>query len=353
MRFASPWFLSLLIVIPLYIWMKFFRKPARRLNDPGVQVSSLQLFFHKPSFLEKAYKIISEVLLSLALLFLIFAMARPQGGKDIQSNKNFGIDIVLAMDTSASMSYVDTIPSDLPTRQFMGERIYMDRNKKLENLNRLNTAKSVIKQYVEKQTYNRIGIVEFASYSFTRCPLTLDKTMLSDILDDLQISAHGQFTAIGMGISTAVNRLKHSTAKSKVIILLTDGDNNAGLIDPLTAADIARNKKIKIYTISLGNPDHFLAPMDMQMQAYRLHSGASVNEESLQEIANMTGGKFYRATDEESLKSIYEEIDKLEKTQITVKRRVLYKELFIQFSLMGILFLLAYIIFNSTILKLP
>ncbi len=350
MRFANPWYLLILLAIPLILWFKYGRKSW---SEPRIRLSSLLLYQGKRTLLEKIYRPLTDILFFAALAMLIIALARPQGGRDIQSQSNFGVDIILAMDTSASMTFVDTIPADLPSRYYLGGRVFFDDDKRLLQKNRLNIAKNVIRNYIQNQTFNRIGIVEFASYSYTRSPLTLDKNMLVSIINEMNISAQGQTTAIGMGISTAINRLRHSQAKSKVIILLTDGDNNAGLIEPVTAANIAREKGMRIYTIGLGNPDQFLQPTDGTFTRYILNSGKSVNEDVLRQIAQITGGKFYRAVDEKTLKEIYEDIDQLEKTQIQVKRKVLYKELFPVFSLLGALFLLFYVSLSGLVVKLP
>lgn len=350
MRFADPVYLFFLLSVPVYLWLRYFSGGR---VEPRIQVSSTLLFQGKGSLLEKLHRPLSDILLMLSVVFLVLALARPQGGRSIQSQSNFGVDIILVMDTSASMTFVDSIPADLPARVYMGQKLYLDRERRLLEINRLSIARKVIRAYIQQQTFNRIGIVEFASYSFTRSPLTLDKNMLTRIIDDMVISPHGQTTAIGMGISTAINRLRHSQAKSKVIILLTDGDNNAGLIDPLTAAQIAREKGIRIYTIGLGNPDQYLIPRDESFNLYMLDTGKSVNEAVLQEIANLTGGKFYRAVDEQTLQTIYADIDQLEKTHFQIKRRVLYKELFLGFALAGTLLLLAFIAWNSLIIRLP
>jgi Ca-activated chloride channel family protein len=178
--------------------------------------------------------------------------------------------------------------------------------------------------------------------------------MLSQIINEIQFDPQiGDSTAIGMGIATAVNRLRKSDAKSKVIILLTDGNNNSGMIDPLSAANIAREYGIRIYTIGLGNPQAFLQPVSADFTQYVLQLGEGIDEKTLQGIADTTGGKFYRANDPTSLKKIYDDIDHLEKSKIEVKRRVLYKENFMPFLVLGLVFLAAYIVFTGAVTKLP
>jgi Ca-activated chloride channel family protein len=292
-------------------------------------------------------------LICIALLFFIIALARPLGGQAIQSDKNFGIDIVLAIDVSGSMLNVDSLPTSLPFRDFMGKRYYRDQKHELVKINRVNSAKNVIMDYINKQAFNRIGIVVFAGYSYTKCPLTLDKNMLINIVQSIDFNPQNDGTAIGMGIATSVNRLKKSEAKSRIIIILTDGINNSGMIDPLSAANIARDLNIRIYTIGLGNPEGYLQPAGMDFTDYELQIGAGLDEPILQKIAENTGGKFYRAYDPDSLKKIYDDIDKLEKSRIEIKRRVLYKENFFPFLVTGFIFLLAYIGLTNFVIKIP
>jgi Ca-activated chloride channel family protein len=286
-------------------------------------------------------------------VFFIFALARPLGGHSINSENYFGVDIILAIDVSGSMLFVDRIPFSLPYRDFGGQRIYYDKKRELIAYNRLNSAKKVIKEYVNKQTFNRIGLVLFAGYSYTKCPLTLDKSMLSQIIDDIDFLQENDGTAIGMGIATSVNRLKKSEAKSKVIILLTDGNNNSGMIDPVTAANIAKDLNVRIYTIGLGNPEGYLQPTSTDFNEYVVQTGAGLDEKILQAIADTTDGKFYRAYDPDSLRKIYADIDQLEKSKIEVKRRILYKENFLPFLIAGFVFFLAYLALSSLVIKIP
>ncbi len=352
MRFESPWFLLFLLFIPIYWWIKYAQSGKLTLN-PTVLFSSLALFSKKDSRTARFLEIGKDLLLSLSLLFLIIALARPQGGKSIQTDKGFGIDIILAMDVSGSMLYVDSLPSNIPSRNIMGTRVYYDSGRKLLSQNRLNSAKRVIQSYIERQTFNRIGMVLFAGYSYTKCPLTLDKEMLGKLLSEVHYDAQNDGTAIGMGIATSVNRLKKSTAKSKVIILLTDGVNNSGLIDPISASKIAREMHIRIYTIGLGNPNGFLAPASKNMREYIMQTGTAIDEPTLKQIASITGGRFYRARDPLALKNIYNDIDKLEKSKIEIKHRVLYRENFYPFLALGFLFLALTVLTSAFVLKIP
>jgi Ca-activated chloride channel homolog len=354
MKFASPYFLLFLIIPALYLFWKYsgFSRFKISLN-PTLLFSSLDIFSKKNSMLSRLYHPIADTLITLALVFFIIALARPLGGHAINNEKYFGIDIVLAVDVSGTMLFVDTLPRGLPYRDFFGQRIYIDSGRSLIKLNRLNSAKNVITEYINKQTFNRIGLVVFAGYSYTKCPLTLDKNMLIQIINDVQYTPENDGTAIGMGIATAVNRLRKSDAKSKVIILLTDGNNNTGMIDPMSAANIAKDLQIKIYTIGLGNPQGYLQPQSLDFEKYSLQVGAGIDEKMLQDIADTTGGKFYRAYDGDSLRKIYDDIDKLEKSNIEVKRRVLYKENFIPFLIIGFVLIAGYIAFTSFVIKVP
>jgi Ca-activated chloride channel homolog len=355
MKFASPYFLLFLIIPALYLFWKYggFTKIKRISLSQTLLFSSLDIFSKKSSLLSKLFHPIADFLISLALIFFIIALARPLGGHAINNEKYFGIDIILALDVSGTMLFVDTLPRGIPYQDFFGQRIYLDSGRSLVKLNRLNSAKNVMIDYVNKQTFNRIGLVVFAGYSYTKCPLTLDKNMLIKIINDVQYTSENDGTAIGMGIATAVNRLRKSDAKSKVIILLTDGNNNTGMIDPQSAANIAKDLQIKIYTIGLGNPQGYLQPQSLDFQKYSLQVGAGIDEKTLQDIADTTGGKFYRAYDGDSLRKIYDDIDKLEKSKIEVKRRVLYNENFMPFLVIGFILFAGYIAFTSFVVKIP
>lgn len=355
MRFASPYFLLLLILPLLFMFLKYRKdllSKKIRLN-PTLLFSSTLIFSKNESLLAKIYNPLSDLLIGAAMVFLIIALARPLGGQSINTEKFFGIDIVLAVDVSGSMLNVDTIPSNLPYRELIGRRVYYDMKHSLIPFNRINSAKKVIVEYVNKQEFNRIGMVVFAGYSYTKCPLTLDKNILVQIINGIEFNPENDGTAIGMGIATSVNRLKKSEAKSKVIILLTDGNNNSGMIDPLSAAAIARELNIRIYTIGLGNPEGYLQPSSIDFNEYVLQTGAGIDEQILQNIADTTGGKFYRAYDPDSLRKIYDDIDKLEKSRIEVKRRVLYKENFMPFLVIGLILLISHIAFGNVVTKIP
>ncbi len=351
MKFANPFYLFFLFVPVIYIFLKY-RGRFKQLN-PTLLFSSTDIFIKGSSFLARYFHPLADILICSSLVFFIIALARPLGGHSINNEKYLGIDIVLAIDLSGSMLNVDSIPAGLPYRDMLGQRIYYDTGHKLIPYNRINSAKKVMTEYVNKQTFNRIGIVVFAGYSYTKCPLTLDKNMLAQIIDSLQFDQENDSTAIGMGIATSINRLKKSDAASKVIILLTDGMNNSGMIDPISAANIARDLKIKIYTVGLGNPEGYLQPASTDFNEYVLQFGEGIDEKTLQTIGDSTGGKFYRANDPDTLRAIYNDIDKLEKSKIEVKRRVLYNENFMPFLVIGLILILCYLSFTSLVIKIP
>lgn len=355
MKFASPLYLLFLLIPAIYLFLKYsgFGSIRNVSLNPTLLFSSRDLFPKKNGGLAGFYQYITDGLLCLAMVFLTIALARPLGGHSISSDQYYGVDIILAIDVSGSMLNVDFIPSNLSHREVMGRQIYFDGGHTLIPSNRVNSAKKVILDYVNKQTYNRIGVVLFAGYSYTKCPLTLDKNMLASIIKDIQFASDNDGTAIGMGVATSVNRLKKSNAKSKLIILLTDGNNNMGMIDPMSAAAIARDRGIKIYTIGLGNPEAYLQPVSAEFNEYVLQMGSGIDEKTLGGIADTTGGKFYRAYDANSLQRIYEDIDRLEKSRIDVKRRVLYKENFMPFLAIGLFLLALYIGFTGSVTRIP
>ncbi|MGC8765229.1 MAG: VWA domain-containing protein [Brevinematia bacterium] len=351
MRFESPFFLVLLVFPVGYLLIKYLFKKLPVLS-PSINFSSLYLISRK-ELISAYYNIISDLLINSALIFFIIALARPLGGSAIKSDEMLGIDIVLCLDVSGSMLNYDGFPTHLPYRDILDQRIYYDFKKTLFPGNRLNSAKRVLIDYIDKQEFNRIGLVVFAGYSYTKSPLTLDKKMLKNLVSSIEFDPANDGTAIGMGIATSINRIKNSKAKSKIIILLTDGNNNTGLIEPLTAATIATNYGIKIYTIGLGNKEGFLQPANLSCTEYILRPGEGLDENILRQIAEITGGKFFRAYEPETLKKIYDEIDKLEKSKIEIKRRVMYRENYFPFLVTGFVFLAAFIIFYGMIIKVP
>ncbi|MDR1698658.1 MAG: VWA domain-containing protein, partial [Prevotellaceae bacterium] len=290
MSFAQPAYLFLLLLlVPLAVW--YWLK--LRHGQPDLQISSVQAFEGAPRSYKYYLRHVPFVLRCLTLALLVVAIARPQSSNSFRNSSVEGIDIMLAIDISGSMLAEDLKP------------------------NRLEAAKSVAVEFIEKRPNDRIGLVVFASESFLQCPLTTDHKALISLLEGVQEGMLPDGTAIGLGLATSVSRLKDSETKSKIVILLTDGSNNAGEISPLTAAELARTFGIRAYTIGVGT--HGLAPMP-----FRTNTGAivyqnvevNIDENTLRGIADLTGGTYFRATDTDNLRSIYREIDKLEKTRI-------------------------------------
>lgn len=263
----------------------------------------------------------------LVLCLLILAMARPQSFLNEEQVSSEGIDIVLAMDISGSMLARDFKPD------------------------RLGAAKEVATSFIRDRPEDRIGLVVFAGESFTQCPITTDHLVLLDLLDDIKSGMIEDGTAIGMGLATAVNRLKDSDTKSKVIILLTDGVNNAGFIDPITATDAAIQFGARVYTIGVGTKGMAPYPMQMGNRTVYREIEVRIDEELLQEIAQLTGGKYFRATDNESLKEIYDEIDTLEKSKIQVASISRQKEEFYPLALAAAVLLLFEFLMRHTFLR--
>ena len=270
----------------------------------------------------------------LALALLIVALAQPRLMKSTTEVKASGVDIVVALDMSGSM-----ISEDFEVR---GERV-----------NRFNMARSVLKKFIDQRPNDRIGLVLFASQAFIGTPLTLDHDFLQENLDRLEIGAIEQnSTAIGDGLGTAINRLRDLKAKSKIVILMTDGQNNSGKLDPLLAAEAASAMKVKVYTVGIG--EQGTAPMPVFMNGQKVgyqNVPVDVDETTLQKIAAKTGGKYYRADNAEKFQQIYAEIDKLEKTDATIKKYTQFNELFPWFVAGGLALLLLELGLGQTILR--
>ncbi len=328
MRFANPLFLWFLIVVPVMAVYLFF---VRGSNLPSFRFSSSKILdglldplrLQKVTFWPGLFRILS-------VLFLIFALSRPQRGLRSEELTTKATDIIVCLDSSRSMLAIDFKPE-----------------------NRFAVAKQVVQEFIKGREFDRIGLVIFAESAITQCPLTLDKTALLSIVEQLKIGTiPPDQTAIGVGLATSVNRLKNSTAKSKVIILITDGANNAGTIDPITAAKSAAAYKIKIYSIGAGSPEGGLMPVDDPLFGQRMvQIKSDLDEDMLLKLATETGGKYFRAKTEGALKGIFREIDALEKTDITVKEYVDYEELYLWMLLLALFFLSAEIISSRTFLR--
>jgi len=267
------------------------------------------------------------VLKAIGISILILALARPQSGHGDTKESVEGVDIMLALDISTSMQAMDFKPS-----------------------NRLNVAKEVIRRFIDERESDRLGLVVFARRSFTQCPLTTDYNLLKELLDRVDFGMVEDKTAIGLAIANAANRLKDSEAKTKIIILLTDGVNNVDDLSPLDAARAAAALGIKIYTIGAGKPGMVDIPQKTAFGTRYVQVQSEIDEETLKEIADISGGRFYRAKDENALLQIYEEINKLEKTKIELYRFYKYNELFASFLMAGLGILLLEFFLAKTIL---
>ena len=326
-EFLNPEFLWLLILIPLLaVWYFLVRK-----KDAAVlTVPSIKGFKTKSSIVSKLKPILGLLRL-LALAAIIVALARPRNvsvSKKTKSNK--GIDIVMAIDVSASMLARDLKP------------------------NRLEALKKVAVDFVDRRPNDRIGIVVYAGESFTQTPITSDKGIVKRTISSLQWGQLDGGTAIGMGLGSGVNRLKESKAKSKVIILLTDGVNNSGNIDPRTATELAKELGIKVYTIGIGTNGMADFPWSKDPRTGLLNfrkQQVEIDEALLKDIAKETNGKYFRATDNETLKEIYDEIDKLEKTKIEEFKYYNYQEMYRDLVFLALGFLLLEFLLKNTLFK--
>ena len=317
------------LVVAAMIW---YYAGRRRRRSAAVKYSDVRIVSRAARSHRRRYRIILPVLRIAAIALFFVAFARPRLGTEVRQINSKGVDIMLALDISSSMQAEDFKPH-----------------------NRLFVAKEEIKKFVSKRVNDRIGLVVFSRHSFTQCPLTVDYGVLLRFVDQVDFGAIEDGTAIGMAIANCVNRLRESDAKSKIIILLTDGENNAGEIDPITAAGLAAAFNIKIYTIGAGRPGNAMYPVDDPLFGKRyVYQPTKINEESLKEIAKVTNGRYFRARSEKELEQTYTEIDQMEKTEIQVSASIQYRELFHYFTVAGLILLaLEVILANSVFRKLP
>ncbi len=328
LQWESPWILLALLFLP-FLW--YYTKRRSATADQAISFPSLH-------FMPKAYgwKVFVFGLLPyvrlLALAFIIIAMARPRWMLREEKLNAEGIAIFLAMDLSSSMLSRDFEP------------------------NRLEVSKQVAVEFIEKRPYDRIGLTAFSGEAFTQCPLTTDHPALQSLLSELQCGFLEDGTAIGMGLASSVSRLREDSAKSKIVILITDGVNNAGDISPQLAAELAKQYGIKIYSIGVGTNGEAYSPIGRSPHGEFVFGMAPVNidDELLSQISAYTGGKYYRATNAEKLKEIYTEIDQLEKTKIEVRYIKRYSEEFRMFLLTALACIIFEALARFTILrKLP
>lgn len=323
-EFANPgYFLLLVLLVPMILWYIFREKKSYA----DLRFSSLRAFKgikHAGRIWLRHVVFALEV---LAIVFLVFALARPQADNSWQTYNSEGIDIVLALDVSGSMLAQDFTPD------------------------RLEAAKEVATKFILERPQDRIGLVTFAGESFTQCPLTTDQAVLVNLLREVKSGMIEDGTAIGLGLANAVNRLKDSPAQSKVVILLTDGVNNRGAIAPATAAELAKTFNIRVYTIGVGTygeaPYPVMTPFGVQLQ----NVPVEIDEEILQQIADLTGGHYFRATDNDKLQQIYQEIDQMEKSKIEVKHFSKKDEKYFVFGLIGMVLLITQAVLRYTLLR--
>jgi len=326
MEFRHPLFLLLLLLLPLISYI------ANRRKKVSLAYSNINLLGKGHLSLKTTLFRFLPLLRAAAFAFFILALARPQQVTAEKEYQTKGVDIVIALDISGSMQAEDFKPE-----------------------NRLVVAKQEAVKFIKGRENDRIGMVVFAKKAYTQCPLTTDYGILIELIEQIQIGMIADGTAIGMGLATAVNRLRDSNAKSKVIILITDGSNNAGNIDPITAAELANTFGIKVYTICIGRGGMVPFPVNDPLFGKRyVQANVEIDEMTLRRIADITGGLFFRAREAQALTEIYEKINKLEKTEIKVKEYRSYNELFYLFLIPGLLVLLFEIAASRTfLLKVP
>ncbi len=333
MKFANPNLLWLLLInlLVIYLWYRHKRKPIGVIFST---ISQLRIANLKPSLKIRLSKAII-ILKVIAFSCLVIALARPQSLSKVQEIKTEIVDIIVTLDISLSMGALD-----------------------FQNANRLSVAKEIIAEFVDKRESDRLGLITFAAYSQLRCPLTLDYQLLKTLLKDVELvprnDIEGNGTAIGIAIASGVNHLRHSEAKSRIVILLTDGDNNVTTIEPQTATEIARVLGVKIYTIGVGTSGMVKMPSINPSDppgTYVLQP-STFNENVLRQIASTTGGKYYRATNRQALENIFKDIDNLERTTIGIKRYEHYKEEFFPWLIISICVLLLELILQHTYLRI-
>ncbi|MBC8344011.1 MAG: VWA domain-containing protein [Bacteroidetes bacterium] len=323
-RFEDPWFFWFLLIIPLivgwYIWKYKNRIPEHTISS----ITSIK-GIKRPWKARFRHALFSFRILAIALI--IIALARPQKSFDNKKVTTEGIDIVIALDISSSMLAMDFKPD------------------------RLEASKSISQDFVKGRANDRIGLVVFAAESFTQCPITTDHKVLTNLISEIKSGIIEDGTAIGLGLSTAIDRLKDSGGKSKVVILLTDGENNTGFINPMTAVEIAQTFGVRIYTIGVGTigtaPYPVQTPFGMSYQDMEVR----IDEDLLQDIASLTNGAYFRATSNNKLKEIYEEINKMEKNKIEVEAYQRFSDKYLIFALIASVLLFLELFLRNSLLK--
>lgn len=320
--FSQPIFFALFILIPVLIfwYVKNYNKQNAGINVSTTAAKGLSSF-------KTSMRHLLFILRLVTVSLIILALARPQTKNDEQRTEGEGIDIILCIDVSGSMTARDFQP------------------------NRLEAAKAVAAGFVEKRPTDRIGIVIFSGESFTLCPLTTDKAVLLSAIQSIRNGLLEDGTAIGAGLSTSVDRLRNSGGKSKVVLLLTDGVNNGGLIDPKTAKEIAKTFAIKVYTVGVGSEGYAPQPVNTSLGVVMEKQKVNIDEKLMTEIAVETGGKYFRARDNLSLNTIYATIDRLEKSKVEIINTIRFQEKFYPFVIGALFFLLLEILLRYTVFR--
>ncbi len=322
--FAHPYFLLLLLLLPLILWY-FIRQDKQR--AVVFRISTTEGIRKIKQSWKIKWRPVLNVLRSIAFIAFVIALARPQKTNVSETIDSEGIDIVLSLDISGSMLAEDFKPD------------------------RLEAAKANALKFIDERPTDRIGLVIFSGESFTQCPITIDHSVLKDQLMQIKSGMLQDGTAIGDGLATAVDRLRDAKGKSRVVILMTDGVNNVGKIGPELALEIAKAYKVRVYTIGIGTIGEALSPVQTPFGLQKQMVPVQIDENLLKKIAKETGGKYYRATGNSKLESIYKEIDKLEKTSVEVNAYKHYAELFFWFAFAGVIALLVELVLSLTVFK--
>jgi Ca-activated chloride channel family protein len=323
-RFEYPYVFFLLALIPLVLYIR-----RRRHGERSIAFSSFRLFDGSGLEVSAVKKYARMIMRAAVLVLLLLALARPQTGRSESVIHTEGVDILLVIDISGSMQAQDFKPK-----------------------NRLEAAKEVVGEFISKRPNDRIGLVAFAAQAITQCPVTPDHHVLSRLVQEVDIGMLEDGTAIGVALATACNRLKDSEAKNRVVVLLTDGQNNAGSVDPTTAAKVASSLGIKVYTIGVGTRGVVPMPVNDPLLGKRIvPMQVDIDTETLKNIADITKGKFFLATDSEELKEIYNKIDELEKTKIESKTYTNYTDHFAWFALPALCLLFLELVARELILR--
>lgn len=322
--FAQPLFFALLLLIPFMVWWQLRRKKE---DNPALRLTTLGGLNPAQAGGRARFRPLLFVLRIICLTALVIALARPQSTNTTENVDSDGIDIVLSIDVSGSMLAEDFKP------------------------NRIEAAKAEALRFIDQRPTDRIGLVIFSGESFTMCPITIDHNVLKNQLSQIKNGMMTDGTSIGMGLATAVDRLRNAKGKSKVVILMTDGVNNTGMIDPSTALEIAKAYKVRIYTIGIGTMGQALMPQQTPYGIQKQMVPVEIDERLLKQMAKSTNGKYFRATGNKALSNIYDDIDKLEKTKIDITSYKHYAELFFPFAMIAVVCLLLELVLRYTVFR--